>query len=197
MKTFSCPNCGANYNPEKYRCEYCGSYNFISDSKYEDLSTIEIKPDETGKYPGVYVFGRLLGKAEKPIVLGLANYFTGSVSAGGKLLLTNKSLSFSAHALNVGRQEANIDLKQITDVRVAANFFISQHILVTANGEEHRFVVYNGNEWVKKIKEAVEQLSKQKSENYIEELKQLKQLLDTGVISEYEFNVKKRMILGL
>lgn len=124
MKSFSCPNCGANYDPTKYKCEYCGSYNFISDSKYEDLSTIEIKPDETGKYPDIYVFGRLLGAGEKPIILGLANYFTGAVTAGGKLLLTNKSLSFSAHALNFGRQEANIDLKQITDVRIAAKLFL-------------------------------------------------------------------------
>ena len=37
----------------------------------------------------------------------------------------------------------------------------------------------------------------QKASNYIEELQQLKQLLDMGIITEDEFNIKKRMLLGL
>lgn len=213
FKAFSCPNCGANYNPAKYQCEYCGSYIFMSNENYTDFSNVKIelpqKPqDETGKYPGIYVFGRLLGRGERPITLGVANYYTGMVAAGGKLLLTNKSLSFSAHAFNVGRQETKIDLKQITDVKVSANLLISQHILVTANGKSHKFVVYHGSEWVQKIKEAIAKYddvetsvqtpsSNSSANNYIAELQQLKQLLDMGVITEEEFNIKKRMLLGL
>ena len=164
LKSFSCPNCGANYNPANYQCEYCGSYIFISNKNYTDFSNIKIKlpeepKSETEKYPGIYVFGRLLGKDEKPLTLGVANYFTGLVSAGGKLLLTNKSLSFSAHGFNVGNLETKIDLNQITDVKVVANLLISQHILVTANGKSHKFVVYHGNEWVQKIKEAISNLN--------------------------------------
>lgn len=203
LKIYSCPNCGANYNPAKYHCEYCGSYIFMSNDRFTDVSNIKIETpekinDETIKYPGVYVFGRLLGKGERPISLGVANYYTGTVAAGGKLLLTNKSLSFSAHAFNIGRQEAKIDLIKITDVEVVANFIISQHILVTENGRLHKFVVYHGNEWVQKIKEAInkceefeEPIPMQKTMNYIEELKQLKHLLDVGVITEEEFNIKK------
>ena len=209
FKTVSCPNCGANYNPAKYQCEYCGSYIFMSNDNYTDFSNIKIelpqKPkDDTGNYPGIYVFGRLLGIGEKPITLGAANYYTGLVAAGGKLLLTNKSLSFSAHAFNVGRQETRIDLKQITDVKVSANLLVSQQILVTANGKNHKFVVYHGKEWVQKIKDAIEKcdeleamISDPRENNYIHELRQLKQLLDMGVITEEEFNIKKRMILGL
>ena len=213
FKAFSCPNCGANYNPAKYQCEYCGSYIFMSNKNYTDFSNVKIelpqKPtDDSGKYPGIYVFGRLLGAGERPITLGVANYFTGLVSAGGKLLLTNKSLSFSAHAFNVGRKETKIDLKQITDVKVSANLLISQHILVTANGKSHKFVVYHGSEWVQKIKGAIARCddvdtsvqspsSNSSANNYIAELQQLKQLLDMGVITEEEFNIKKRMLLGL
>lgn len=213
FKAFSCPNCGANYNPAKYQCEYCGSYIFMSNENYTDFSNVKIelpqKPkDDTGKYPGIYVFGRLLGRGERPITLGAANYYTGMVAAGGKLLLTNKSLSFSAHAFNVGRQEAKIDLKQITDVKVSANLLISQHIRVTANGKSHKFVVYHGSDWVQKIKEAIAKYdvvdisvqtpsSNSSTNNYIAELQQLKQLLDMGVITEEEFNIKKRMLLGL
>lgn len=210
FKTTSCPNCGGAYNPAKYQCEYCGSYVFMSNSNYTDFSDVKIelpdKPkDDSGKHPGIYVYGRLLGKGETPITLGVANYFTGMASAGGKLLLTNKSLSFSAHAFNVGRQETTIDLKDVTDVKVGANLLISQHILVTANGETHKFVVYHGKEWVQKIKDAISKydkidetpVSQPKSGDYIEELQQLKKLLDSGIITEDEFNIKKRMLLGL
>lgn len=209
FKTFTCPNCGANYNPAKYQCEYCGSYIFMSNDTYTDFSNVKIelpqKPkDDSGKYPGIYVFGRLLGAGERPIALGAANYYTGLVSAGGKLLLTNKSLSFSAHSFNVGKQETRIDLEQITDVKVSANLLVSQNILVTANGKAHKFSVYHGSDWVQKIQEAAAKCKEQeapvmgqKAGNYIEELQQLKQLMDMGIITEDEFNIKKRMLLGI
>ena len=93
LKNSTCPNCGANYNPAEYKCKYCGSYIFLSSGNFDDFSNFKIDlkeetVDDSKQYPGVYVYGRLLGKGEKPILLGLANYFT----AGGKLLLTNKSL---------------------------------------------------------------------------------------------------------
>ena len=209
FKATSCPNCGAQYNPANYQCNYCGSYIFMSNDNYADFSNIKIelpkRKSETGKYPGIYVFGRLLGAGEKPITLGSANYFSGMFSsAGGKLLLTNKSLSFSAHSFNVGKQEACIDLKQITNVTVSANFLISQRILVTTNENKYKFVVYHGKEWVEKIKDAIEKydesetiVSESQTNNYIQELQQLKQLLDMGIITEDEFNIKKRMLLGL
>lgn len=210
LVTQSCPNCGGSYNPAKYQCEYCGSYIFMSNDNFRDLSDIEIELskqelESSDKYPGIYVFGRLLGKGERPIILGVANYFTGMISAGGKLLLTNKSLSFSAHVINVGRKEKKIELKDITDVELGTNFLISQHILITENGKKHRFVVYHGKEWVQKIKEAiakkdeiiVEEEKTVPSNNYVEELKQLKELLDMGIITADEFAIKKRQLLNL
>lgn len=130
----SCPNCGANYNPAKYQCEYCYSYIFISNDNYKDFSNVKIelppKPkDESSKCPGVYVFGRLLGRGEKPITLGVANYYTGSSAAAGKLLLTNKSLSFSAHSFNIGRQETRIDLKKSPTYRYYQIFFFHNRLL--------------------------------------------------------------------
>ncbi len=214
FKTVSCPNCGANYNPAKYQCEYCGSYIFMSNENYTDLSKVKIElpkqpKNDSGKYPGIYVFGRLLGRGEMPVTLGAANYFTDLTSAGGKLLLTNKSLSFSAHAFNVGRQETRIELKHVTDVKVVANLLISQKIQVTAGGEKHQFVVYHGSDWVQKIQEAIAAYEEDEPEvpqatvsqpqtgDYIEELRQLKQLLEMGILTEEEFNIKKRMLLGI
>lgn len=212
MKSLTCPNCGAVVNPAVYRCEYCGSYVFISDEKFKDFSSVRIEfpqpaRNQTGRYPGVYVFGRLLGVGERPIVLGSANYFTGIVSAGGKLLLTNKSLFFSAHAFNVGQKETSISLSQISEVKVGTNHLISQQLLITANGKKHKFVVYHGDKWVQAIKDAMSapaeddaptaSLSDPQSGTYIEELQQLKRLYDMGVITEEEFTIKKRLLLGI
>ncbi len=72
------------------------------------------------------------------------------------MLLTNKSLSFSAHAINNGRTETKINLNEITEVKVISNLLISQKIFVLAGGESNKFVVNHGKEWVKKIKEAIE-----------------------------------------
>lgn len=155
MASSKCPNCGGSYNPASYVCDYCGSYVITAKENYVDLSKIDIElKKKSDKYPGIYVYGRLLGRGEKPISLGAANYYTGAVAAGGKLLLTNHSLSFSAHGFNVGRTETNIKLNEITKVELVANFLISQHILVSTPTGKHKFVVYHGKEWIEKIMNA-------------------------------------------
>ena len=205
LKTLNCPNCGASYDPKQYRCDYCGSYVIMSNENYVDLSkvSLEIKKTEDNKYPGIYVFGRLLGKGEKPITLGAANYYTGATSAGGKLLLTNQSLSFSAHGINVGRKEVVINLADIASVRLGTNFLISQNIIVSTETETHKFVVYHGKEWVEKIQDTkahcddyVEE-TPMLSADYTVELRKLKQLLDDEIITQEEFDIKKRTLLGI
>ena len=67
---------------------------------------------DNNKYKGIYVYGTLLGKGEKPISLGPANYFDG-IAKGGMLLLTNKSLSFSSHNFLQSKSDVIIKLKDI------------------------------------------------------------------------------------
>ncbi len=223
LMAYQCPNCGAAYNPSKYTCEYCGSYIIMSNENFLDLSKknfeIKEKPQVTNhentitEHPGIYVFGRLLGKGEQPILLGVANYYTGIVSAGGKLLLTNKSLSFSAHAFNVGKKMTVIDLSTVIEAKVILNLAISQTISVKTTKGNHKFVVYHGKDWVEKILEAKRNYSSAPAQpaattsaapiptasigDYTEELRRLKQLLDEGIITEEEYNIKKRMLLGI
>ena len=166
-------------------------------------------PVEGQKYPGIYVFGRLLGTGEKPILLGEANLMKGLVASGGRLLLTNKSLSFSAHMLNIGKKEAVIKLEDITEVKLAANLVVSQHIVVKTRDESYRFVVFHGQEWGDKINEARSKTGwanagsiqaeprPSASGDYADELRKLRQLLDEGLITEDEYAVKKRQILGI
>ena len=83
IEALNCPNCGAPFQPEQKNCAYCGSYIIVSEENYVDLSNVaihtEIKQQE--KYPGVYVYGRLLGQGEKPLALGAANFSSGLIAS--------------------------------------------------------------------------------------------------------------------
>jgi len=93
IKSMHCPNCGAPYNPAKYECESCGSFVIISDANQftvpkQTVSEIEAKvsraaEDSAARYPGTYVFGKLLGEGEIPLRLGAANYYTSALMASG------------------------------------------------------------------------------------------------------------------
>ena len=203
-KALNCPNCGGIYNPTKYQCEYCGSYVILSNDNYIDLSSVvDNKKDLYQEdFPGIYVFGRLLGKGEKPIILGAANNNTGINSTGGKLLLTNKSLSFSAHAFNVGTKEIRFELCDISDIKLSTNFLISQSIIITTTTQKYKFVVYHGKDWIANILAAKESYCATPNEDinfqdYTVELRKLKQLLNDGIITQEEFDIKKRTLLNI
>ena len=83
---------------------------------------------------------------------GAANYFTGFVTAGGKLILTDKELIFKGHPFNVGRRYASIPIKDISNVQIKTKICNVQHMWVTTNDEIHKFVVCHAEEWVKHIK---------------------------------------------
>ena len=85
------------------------------------------------------------------IYSGLANYYTGLVTAGGNLTLTDTELIFDGHPFNVGRTKASILVKDISEVQLSRKICYLQHILVTANNETHKFAVYHGDKWIKHI----------------------------------------------
>lgn len=221
FKSMNCPNCGAPYNPAKYECESCGSFVIISDANQftvpkQTVSQIEEKisraeSDPAARYPGTYVFGRLLGEGEIPLRLGAANYYTSALfSSGGKLLLTGAALYFSSHAFNAGKMDLSIPLSEITEVKHDRSQIVSDQISVYTGSKRHRFVVFGGKEWVEMIESAKANPQRanksasvsapaggDRSGDYAEELVKLKKLLDAGVITEEEFTIKKRMLLGL
>ena len=82
---------------------------------------------------------------------GLANYYTGFVTAGGNLILTDTELVFDGHRFNVGRRKAFISVKDISNVQLTKKFNYLQHMLITAKDETYKFTVYHGDEWVKQI----------------------------------------------
>ncbi len=218
MKEWKCPNCGSPYNPAKFRCEYCGSFIVMSDEKEftiprETVSQMKQEifqaNNDPDKYPGIYFFGSLMGKGEVPLRLGSANYYKNLFnSLGGRLLLTEKNLYFSTHNIFQGKCDLCLDLKEIEDVAYEKNMIVSDKISVSAAGKKHNLIVFGGNEWISMIKEAIEKAKNapeahvavqnvSSQGNYTDELVRLKQLCDSGVITEEEFAIKKRQILGI
>lgn len=220
MKEWKCPNCGSSYNPAKFRCEYCGSYVIMSDEKgftiphdtvaqmKQEIAQADNDPE---KYPGIYFFGTLMGKGEVPLRVGAANYYKHMFnSLGGRLLLTEQNIYFSTHNIFQGKSDLCVDLKTLEDSAYEKNMIVSDKISVTAQGKKHYFIVYGGNEWVSMIKDAAEKAKTappkvpvvantpvEKQGDYTDELVRLKQLYDDGIITEEEFAIKKRQILGI
>ena len=85
---------------------------------------------------------------------GLADYYTGPVTAGGNLILTDDELVFDGHFFNVGRTKASISIKDISDLQITKKIFNLQQLLITVNNETHKFSVHHGDEWVKHIEKA-------------------------------------------
>ena len=155
-----CPCCGAPCSPSQTQCGVCGSYILWPTDKFLEFpeNTFPLQQKRPDLYPGIYVFGRLLGQGEKPLAIGEANYFTDVVSAGGKLLLTKRALYFSAHKLNAGRKEAVIPLDTVCSAQVVCNLLVSQHIEITTPYERHKFVVYSGKKWIQESQNAIGEL---------------------------------------
>lgn len=221
IKGLNCPNCGAGYNPAKLQCEFCGSIVIMSNANQYNIPKEVIEPIRTQivyseadvKSPGIYVFGTLLGKGEIPIRLGSANYYVNSfVNKGGKMLLTEKKIYFSSHNFVQSKTDLEIPLENVERVEFDSNMLVSQQISFYENGKRHKFVVYGGHEWIDQILKAKENMSRHSVSqhssdpmpqngsqvgNYVDELRQLKRLLDAGIITEEEFAIKKRMLLGI
>lgn len=172
MKALNCPNCGGAYDPSKYQCNYCGSFIFLSDEKEFNVpletiahlhNTFESHKNNKTDYPGIYIFGSLLGKGEVPIRLGSANYFKSTfVNVGGKILLTESNLYFSSHKFVQSKMDVSIKLDQIQNCSYDKSYLgISDQISVYANEKRHKFVVYGGKEWIKLIEKAQKQYNSQ------------------------------------
>jgi alpha-acetolactate decarboxylase len=81
---------------------------------------------------------------ENIIKKGAANWFHGFGSKGGHLILTDKTLYFEGHKVNVGQKEYEVELSNITSVSTG---FPNNLIVKTTSGTE-KFVVNGKKEWV-------------------------------------------------
>lgn len=93
---------------------------------------------------------------------GMANYFKGFANVGGQLMLTERSLIFKPHVLNVRRKEFSIPLKDIVAVerRNSLGVIKNGFGVILRDGTSHRFVVYGREEWIEAIVEVRSRISK-------------------------------------
>ena len=224
-KVLKCPNCGASYNPAKRYCDYCGSYIIFSDEsdgKARDFDEKVFIADKGAKYKDIFFYTIKLDKDEYPLRVGLANLFRSFQDAdGGEMMLTNKRLIFVYPYLSEEKEPPIIyNVNDFVKMEMGLNFYFSAQIkLYNKEGKETIFFVYKRNEWVKRIqgvmngefplKDVREKVAEGQGEinhsehnastqaNYIQELVELKKLLDAGVITQEDFDLKKRLILKI
>ena len=226
MSSTNCPNCNAPINPAKYTCEYCGSYVIMDTGNGTNYSRdMFLSVSRPKNYKGIYMYGRLLNPEEYPVRTGMANLYRSMCNgAGGHLVLTNKSFMFCSHGLNLhfepSEDEKDVFIDDIAFVEKKTVAFLSKRLIITLkNNQKRTFIVYGLDDWYEQALKALngeftplpsfaqhiteyaedshqEQASSHQT-NYIEELKQLKDLLDAGIITEEEFAIKKRALLKL
>lgn len=112
---------------------------------------------ETGDAPKTEVRG-----VDTIIRKGAANYFKGFSNVGGQLMLTERSLIFKPHVLNVRRGLLSIPLKDIVAVerRNSLGVIPNGFGVVLRNGTSERFVVYGREEWIETLIEVRSRISK-------------------------------------
>lgn len=91
---------------------------------------------------------------EKILKTGPANWCHGIGTQGGKLVLTNTTLYFEAHALNVGKKECEIDIEDIVEIRSG---FLNNLVVETKSGTQ-TFVVNGKKDWINAINSAIEDI---------------------------------------
>ena len=224
LKSLNCPNCSAPYNPANLTCPFCGSYILNSDADEADYQkeTFVQQEQRPANYKGIYLYGRLLDADEFPIRTGMAGWCKSALSAvGGRLALTNKRFLFCAEGLNSALasmmgSEANVDvfLKDVERLSQRTVALVSKRLIVeTKDGKTFEFTVYNIAQWLEKGNRALAgefgslevsapapqagSAGPAPSGSYVAELKQLKELLDAGIITEEEFKIKKRQVLHI
>ena len=85
---------------------------------------------------------------------------------GGELFLTKWQLSFRSNSFNLRNREESIQLEDVVSIQAKYSDFISNKLsILLRNGSIKEFRVPRRNDWVKTIKEAVNQNRKAHGED--------------------------------
>jgi GRAM domain len=85
-----------------------------------------------------------------------ANLFRGAEAVGGRMQITTHHILFKAHAINIQKEPAEIDLKDIVEVgkRNTLGLVPNGMYVRTKDGTEYRFVVWGRGNLIKIIQSA-------------------------------------------
>jgi hypothetical protein len=85
-----------------------------------------------------------------------ANLFRGAEAVGGRMQVTTHRILFKAHAINIQKEPAEIDLKEVVEVgkRNTLGLVPNGLYVRTKDGTEYRFVVWGRGNLIKIIQAA-------------------------------------------
>ena len=148
---------------------------------------------------------------EKILIQGLCNRINGAFVENGHGMLTNKRFIYSKHSLakiaamgvlvNLTKGDFDFDIEVSDIVEVSERKRVFQRILVitTSRGEKYEFYFSKIEEWKIHFNNLLSQspeIKIQPVNSAADELKKFKDLLDSGVITQEEFEVQKEKLLG-
>lgn len=101
---------------------------------------------------------------ERPVREDPANLQRGMEAVGGRLVLTNRRLVFSSHALNVQMGSTVIALSAIRALRPCWTRFLGiipmfpNSLAILTDEAEYRFVLFRRSAWMQAIRSAMSRL---------------------------------------
>ncbi|MFT5925930.1 MAG: hypothetical protein ACI9WL_000673 [Rubritalea sp.] len=83
-----------------------------------------------------------------------ANLFRGKEGVGGKIALTDKSLLFKSHKVNIQRGETVVFMEDITGFEINNRIFnlLNNEITLSTTDKDYRFIIQEREEFVKELK---------------------------------------------
>jgi hypothetical protein len=83
-----------------------------------------------------------------------ANLFRGKEGVGGKIALTDKSILFKSHKVNIQRGETVVFMEDITGFEVKNRIFnlLNNEITLSTTDKDYRFIIQEREEFVEELK---------------------------------------------
>lgn len=150
---------------------------------------------------------------EKILIGGLCNRVKGAFVENGHAMLTNKRFIYSKHSLTKiaamgvlvnltkGDFDFEIKIEDIKEVSEAKRLFDKILVVSTMSGDEYKFFFTKLEEWKIHFNNLLSNTDNNQqsadSVSVADELMKFKTLLDSGAITQSEYDLQKKKILGL
>lgn len=150
---------------------------------------------------------------EKILIEGLCNRAKGAFVENGHAMLTNKRFIYSKHSLTKiaamgvlvnltkGDFDFEIKIEDIKEVSEAKRLFDKILVVSTMSGDEYKFFFTKLEEWKIHFNNLLSNTDNNQqsadSVSVADELMKFKTLLDSGAITQSEYDLQKKKILGL
>ena len=150
---------------------------------------------------------------EKILIEGLCNRGKGAFVENGHAMLTNKRFIYSKHSLTKiaamgvlvnltkGDFDFEIKIEDIKEVSEAKRLFDKILVVSTMSGDEYKFFFTKLEEWKIHFNNLLSNTDNNQqsadSVSVADELMKFKTLLDSGAITQSEYDLQKKKILGL